>query len=687
MARLRKSGASARRRGRVGAALQDGRSLQIIVPCERLVPTGGLLRFDRISRALARSGHRIALCPRIPGNPCGLDLHAEVVDLRAARLRNWDAVMVPGEGFLAQTMRWLRNFRDEPFGLRVQHILNDSSRLAKCLAVRKHFDPDMLVFNNTAWPDGKVSELGVAESHVLVGAVDAELFPPRRRSPEPGPEFIVVGQARKSPAVLAQAVLGMDRRVRLVLFGAAPDGFEAAFRDEIADGRITLPGVLDREAMSALYETAGAAVHVEEEAGWANMAAEALARKVPLVCTAAGTASFARHEETALLLPAPTAPGIRRALERIRTDPDAARFRADRGREVIERFDWESYSEDLLGILAGSLSRPAMRGTSGQGCAGNSAPRTTPRVLVLTLHSGEREFRDCLASVAAQVGVEVSHLVISGLGNIEAHNVLCETVMERAADYELFVKLDADMVLTRPTALAEVQSRFSEDPELDHLVCKVSDHYTGRAMFGLHAYSPRARWDLSNREVLFAEPSPRIPGHKILASEGLEIFADRAPAPNVDQALYCGYFRALCAVRCGRAETGPDRSLEQCRNLRDLEANFLKTGRPELGLSVLTATLVLDGRLEDRDDEQNRDAVLAQFRHLSELSSREIGLRVSTSRIRRDGRIRCIEAAARRRARLQNSPPRGTGGHANSLRRGEAALPPPHQDSGPGCIH
>jgi hypothetical protein len=115
--------------------------------------------------------------------------------------------------------------------------------------------------------------------------------------------------------------------------------------------------VLDESALGRFYAGVDCVAHVETFAGWANLAAEAMASGVPLVATPHGTLAFAEHEKTALVVPEPSPEALAKAILRLRDDPNLARQLAHAGRERIRSFSWNAYSADLLELA----ERPAFQ--------------------------------------------------------------------------------------------------------------------------------------------------------------------------------------------------------------------------------------------------------------------------------------------------------------------------------------
>jgi hypothetical protein len=109
---------------------------------------------------------------------------------------------------------------------------------------------------------------------------------------------------------------------------------------------------LDYEKLDAFYESIDCVVHTETFAGWANLAAEALAHKVPLICTTHGTLSFAIDKVTALVMACPTATEINIKLKSIHENKESLVSRmTHNGSTIISRFTWNHYAKKLLAII------------------------------------------------------------------------------------------------------------------------------------------------------------------------------------------------------------------------------------------------------------------------------------------------------------------------------------------------
>ena len=180
---------------------------------------------------------------------------------------------------------------------------------------------------------------------------------------------------------------------------------------------------------------------------------------------------------------------------------------------------------------------------------------TYPRIFVGTLASGEAEFEECCQAIESQQDVEVKHHIISDEPEFEAHNKLWQSWTQVKSDYDLFVKIDADTVLCRPTALIDIFGLFS-DPAITGAQILLHDYFTDRLIAGLNSFSPAVHFHRSSRR-LFAD---RADSNHNVVLKG-EVVKHLAPIgwhcihPHPRQAFHFGLHRALkqqreIIVRC-----------------------------------------------------------------------------------------------------------------------------------------
>jgi len=334
------------------------RGKRILVACHEMVMAGGLYRFERFGRVIQRFDHHLAFLAFSDRPHRGRQTDFPVLTFDEASKTDWDATFVPGAGFPDKTIDRFARLKAPSFGVRVQHILNDMTRKPGFLKVNRSFAPDVVIFNNRHWRAGDFTDFQGDAFHFLEGAVDADVVlpDPRRFLDRSDRPFVVGGLTTKNVNPLIDAIRVCGQSVHLHLFGP-PGHIAKRARDLVKSGQLQLLGVLNDAQLPRFYADIDCIAHTDTFAGWANLAAEGMASGVPVICTPHGTGAFAEHEETALVVPEPSAAALARAILRLRDDPELAGRLAQNARERVKALSWHSYSADLLHLI----EKPACR--------------------------------------------------------------------------------------------------------------------------------------------------------------------------------------------------------------------------------------------------------------------------------------------------------------------------------------
>lgn len=254
-----------------------------------------------------------------------------------------------------------------------------------------------------------------------------------------------------------------------------------------------------------------------------------------------------------------------------------------------------------------------------------------PAVLVLTLYSGEAEYGRCRESLNNQTYSAWEHRTFENLPNAEAHTRLYETVMAEHDAYDLFLKLDADMVLADDGVLARIDSLFRRITELDHLVLGAADWFTDSDIIGVHTFSRRVRW-LPNPSGLFTDPDPVFPGRKLMITHPRPVAVYHGSDPSSLQAFYFGVHRAMkaCQRDLGRAEKQPFGARVEWGALRRLWRHYQMDGDPRLGLALHGADLVFRGSVPATAVDRQSLELHQAFRQSEALGAAELRERLET---------------------------------------------------------
>lgn len=166
------------------------------------------------------------------------------------------------------------------------------------------------------------------------------------------------------------------------------------------------------------------------------------------------------------------------------------------------------------------------------------------KVLVLTLYAGENEFEECLNSLKTQTYKNWDHIIIKNLPNKEAHDKLYKTIMENKNSYDIFIKLDADMLFINENKLEEMINFYKVQKNTDQIIFSIKDWYSELDILGINMFSSRVKWEI-NSDNLFVDHNPIIPGKKMILWYKPAPVAFHSPNPSYEEAFLFGYHRGL----------------------------------------------------------------------------------------------------------------------------------------------
>lgn len=209
--------------------------------------------------------------------------------------------------------------------------------------LRKALLAGHLILVNATWMKEWLSRNMNLESVLLLGGVNTDVFHPAEVARDPSRFRVLCSgdpRPRKGTATVRRAV-------------------EIARRQHPEIELDTYHGKgIPQESMAETYGAADLFVEASRQAGWNNPVAEAMACKVPVICTdIGGVRDFAFHQETALLVPFGHPDALARAIARMKEDLDLRRRLAARAYEHILGFRWDESAARLRKLLAEALGR------------------------------------------------------------------------------------------------------------------------------------------------------------------------------------------------------------------------------------------------------------------------------------------------------------------------------------------
>lgn len=240
------------------------------------------------------------------------------------------------------------------------------------------------------------------------------------------------------------------------------------------------------------------------------------------------------------------------------------------------------------------------------------------KILAGIMYCIEQEYPDCVRSLVEQTYTNHDFFRIERLPNKVAHDALYSCFMDNADKYDLFLKLDADMVLCRKDFLERVVAVFQRHPDIDDLQIGVHDFFTDQLIYGLHVYSNRVKW-IRNEERVFVDMvdqrKKRVQDMKVLAPA-----AWHCPNPSHFQAFHWGLHRASKTLQIGALNVMEHLRTEVIGRIAALYAQWKLRQEIRLGYALIGALLGLrdkvDYRFVDYDSPELQE-VFAPYENLT----------------------------------------------------------------------
>jgi hypothetical protein len=170
-----------------------------------------------------------------------------------------------------------------------------------------------------------------------------------------------------------------------------------------------------------------------------------------------------------------------------------------------------------------------------------------PRVFVGMLHVGEPRLASAVRRAETQEAVQVTMSLIGDLPKWAAHEELFRRFTVMGPDFDVLVKLDADMEIVHPRLFAAVAAVFDADPGLDHIILGVDDWLSGETVQGIQFWRGGVRWDEPPPDLFTDLPASSARRGWSFIRTGIPLVV-HAEDPSDLQALRYGAHRALKAA-------------------------------------------------------------------------------------------------------------------------------------------
>lgn len=213
------------------------------------------------------------------------------------------------------------------------------------LYLKKSLRSPYLKLANATWVKEWLKKNMKINSVLLLGGVNREMFHP-----------VEVEKNSNEIRILCSGDPRDRKGTKTVL-----DAFEIVKKEEPNVLLDTYHGKgIPQNRMAGKYCAADIFVDAQWYAGWNNPVAEAMACKVPVVCTdIGGVADFAFHEKTALLVPPKNPKAMAAAIVRAIRDKKLRNRIGENAYHHIIQFCWDKSADRLEEILSTELNRKA----------------------------------------------------------------------------------------------------------------------------------------------------------------------------------------------------------------------------------------------------------------------------------------------------------------------------------------
>lgn len=203
-----------------------------------------------------------------------------------------------------------------------------------------------LVLSNSSWVQRWIQEnLGV-KSVLMIGGVNVEMFHPVDIARDPA-HFRILYSGDLRPSKGTAYIEAALEIVRTEL-------------PHVVTNTYAGKGIPQME-MAAAYSWADLFVDAQIAGGWSNPVLEAMACRLPVVCTDnGGVEDFAFHERTALLVPMHDSKALAAAILRMANDPVLREELREHAYRHSQTFSWDESAVRLESVLKDALGQGAM---------------------------------------------------------------------------------------------------------------------------------------------------------------------------------------------------------------------------------------------------------------------------------------------------------------------------------------
>ena len=167
------------------------------------------------------------------------------------------------------------------------------------------------------------------------------------------------------------------------------------------------------------------------------------------------------------------------------------------------------------------------------------------------LKTDEPQYGELLKGLNNQIQDDDEVFVVENKPKNIAHDVLYSTFMSKAESFDLFIKLDADMVLNKNDFMIMVKSRFEKNQKLDWLHIYIWDDIIQEYISGLNIYRSTVKWDKNNTDNTFTDRKHRCDSisQKLVVKNPDNKWVIHCKSPSLYQLINFSTHRAIKAFQ------------------------------------------------------------------------------------------------------------------------------------------
>lgn len=213
----------------------------------------------------------------------------------------------------------------------------------RMLILKKCLHSNYLKLSNATWEKEWLKENMNIDSKLLIGGINTQMFYP-----------VKTDKNSNEVRILCSGGIREHEGTNTIL-----EAIKIAKKEESNIVSYTYHGKwISQEKMAEIYSSANIFVDGRWHGGWNNPVAEAMACKVPVVCTdIGGVKDFAFHEKTALLVPMEDPQEMASAILRLIRDNKLRETLRENAYQHISQFDWDKSAKRIEEIFNSVLDR------------------------------------------------------------------------------------------------------------------------------------------------------------------------------------------------------------------------------------------------------------------------------------------------------------------------------------------